>query len=243
MVNFPSQRARDSEPWHVHQRAIVLRKWMPRMFPKVLSFDFAPAWILGYGMYRWNYILYMDWVLLQEQVVKAHVDVVVEGNVVCAVGTISQQVVGDAFVDEYGSIQACDQENASDVCIGIVVDHQQAVVAFVHVVVEGKVMCVVDTIDVMVHDPVKDDVSNLSGILLNPNKFETLCITNVEQDVPISPPRKERIDTAGVSYLLNQLKPKGKGGGQEHQSKKGKGKKGPQESSSYDGSQANFGAM
>ncbi|KAK8577341.1 hypothetical protein V6N13_027620 [Hibiscus sabdariffa] len=49
MVNFPSQRVRDwvleAGPWHIQQKALVLRKLVPGLIPEVLSLDSAPAWI------------------------------------------------------------------------------------------------------------------------------------------------------------------------------------------------------
>ncbi|KAK8692611.1 hypothetical protein V6N13_076067 [Hibiscus sabdariffa] len=49
MINFPSQRVRDwvleSGPWHIQNRAIVLRRWMPGMIPEVLNLKKALVWV------------------------------------------------------------------------------------------------------------------------------------------------------------------------------------------------------
>ncbi|KAL4323927.1 hypothetical protein GQ457_11G029880 [Hibiscus cannabinus] len=49
MINFPSQRVRDwvleSGPWHIQQRVIVLRKWVPRLKFDVLRLDATPIWV------------------------------------------------------------------------------------------------------------------------------------------------------------------------------------------------------
>ncbi|KAK9037136.1 hypothetical protein V6N11_022058 [Hibiscus sabdariffa] len=62
--------------------------------------------------------------------------------------------------------------------------------------------------------------------LFSPNKFEALCSVDIEHVVPVPSPRKEMVVAAGVFDHLNQLKPKGKGGGPKNQKKQGKGKKG-----------------
>ncbi|KAE8688023.1 hypothetical protein F3Y22_tig00111005pilonHSYRG00173 [Hibiscus syriacus] len=49
ILNFPSKRVRDwvleSGPWHIQQKVLVLRKWMPGMLHDVLSLDSTPVWI------------------------------------------------------------------------------------------------------------------------------------------------------------------------------------------------------
>ncbi|KAK8586074.1 hypothetical protein V6N13_130600 [Hibiscus sabdariffa] len=292
MVNFPSQRVRDwvleLRPWHIQKRVLVLRKWMPRMLPEVLSLDYALVWIrlwhvplelyivhgVGYlasALGKPLYTKYTDkasTIRLSLEYAKICVEVSVvsclpasilvdigngnvvsigvelvyvphhcshclifchydekcskkvvvgiviapevcdvEGNVVGIVGSINQQAVEDAFFIEFVFIQACVQG------IEPVVESGFGVAESVDVVVEGSVVCDADiirpSIDVVACKSTKGDVSDLSGVL-SQNKFETLCSIAVEQDVLVSPPRKERIDAAGVAGLLNQLKPRGK---------------------------------
>ncbi|KAK8540847.1 hypothetical protein V6N13_038590 [Hibiscus sabdariffa] len=49
VLNFPSQKVRDwileSGSWHIQQKAIILRKWLPGMIPEVLDLSSAPIWI------------------------------------------------------------------------------------------------------------------------------------------------------------------------------------------------------
>ncbi|KAL4304252.1 hypothetical protein GQ457_10G002780 [Hibiscus cannabinus] len=49
MINFPSRKVRDwvleSGPWHIQQKAIVLRRWMPGLKFDVLQLDSAPVWV------------------------------------------------------------------------------------------------------------------------------------------------------------------------------------------------------
>ncbi|KAK8703604.1 hypothetical protein V6N13_047254 [Hibiscus sabdariffa] len=49
VLNFPSQRVRDwvleAGPWHINQRGIILRKWVPGMVPELLKLESAPVWI------------------------------------------------------------------------------------------------------------------------------------------------------------------------------------------------------
>ncbi|KAK8655336.1 hypothetical protein V6N13_107918 [Hibiscus sabdariffa] len=49
LINFPSQRVRDwvleSSPWHILQKAIILRNWLPGMNFDIVSLDTAPVWI------------------------------------------------------------------------------------------------------------------------------------------------------------------------------------------------------
>ncbi|KAK8585289.1 hypothetical protein V6N13_139223 [Hibiscus sabdariffa] len=115
--------------------------------------------------------------------------------------------------------------------------------------------------------------SDSSGVVLSPNRFEALCNATVEHEPiasprkdqvaavgveyePIASPRKDRVAAAGVVELLNQLKPKGRGGGQKQNKKQGTVGASPwaivgdfnvmncpQESSDYDGSQGVTGAM
>ncbi|KAL4384965.1 hypothetical protein GQ457_15G000650 [Hibiscus cannabinus] len=84
--------------------------------------------------------------------------------------------------------------------------------------------------------------SDSSGVVLSPNRFEALCNAAVEHE-PIASPRKDRVAAVGVEYepiasprkgrmaaagvveLLNQLKPKGRDGGQKQNKKQGKGGK------------------
>ncbi|KAK8717315.1 hypothetical protein V6N13_044587 [Hibiscus sabdariffa] len=35
----------ESGPWHIQQRAIILRKWTPGMLPEVVSLETSPVWI------------------------------------------------------------------------------------------------------------------------------------------------------------------------------------------------------
>ncbi|KAK8668938.1 hypothetical protein V6N13_106383 [Hibiscus sabdariffa] len=49
MINFPSRRVRDwvleSGPWHIQQKAIILRRWMLGLKFDVLQLDSAPVWV------------------------------------------------------------------------------------------------------------------------------------------------------------------------------------------------------
>ncbi|KAK8667936.1 hypothetical protein V6N13_105409 [Hibiscus sabdariffa] len=49
IVKFPSQKVCDwvleSDPWHIQQKAIVLRRWTPGLIPEVLSLDTAAVWL------------------------------------------------------------------------------------------------------------------------------------------------------------------------------------------------------
>ncbi|KAL4332194.1 hypothetical protein GQ457_07G002510 [Hibiscus cannabinus] len=49
LINFPSQRVRDwvleSGPWHIQQKSLILRKWLPGMIPDVISLYYAPIWV------------------------------------------------------------------------------------------------------------------------------------------------------------------------------------------------------
>ncbi|KAK8676921.1 hypothetical protein V6N13_142480 [Hibiscus sabdariffa] len=49
LINFPSQKVRDwvleSGPWHIQQKALILRKWLPGMISDVISLDSAPIWV------------------------------------------------------------------------------------------------------------------------------------------------------------------------------------------------------
>ncbi|KAK8677810.1 hypothetical protein V6N13_143333 [Hibiscus sabdariffa] len=49
LVNFPSSRVHDwvfeSGPWHIQQKALILRKWTPGLLPEVLNLKIAPIWI------------------------------------------------------------------------------------------------------------------------------------------------------------------------------------------------------
>ncbi|KAK8695918.1 hypothetical protein V6N13_001061 [Hibiscus sabdariffa] len=49
IVNFPSRRVRDwvleSGPWHIQQKAILLRRWMPGLMFDILKMDSAPIWV------------------------------------------------------------------------------------------------------------------------------------------------------------------------------------------------------
>ncbi|KAK8612797.1 hypothetical protein V6N13_092901 [Hibiscus sabdariffa] len=49
LINFPSGRVRDwvleSGPWHIQQKALILRKWLPGMMMEVLNLESAPVWV------------------------------------------------------------------------------------------------------------------------------------------------------------------------------------------------------
>ncbi|KAK8651642.1 hypothetical protein V6N13_141231 [Hibiscus sabdariffa] len=49
LIKFSSQRVRDwvleSDPWHVQQKALIFRRWLPGMLPEVVTLDKAPIWV------------------------------------------------------------------------------------------------------------------------------------------------------------------------------------------------------
>ncbi|KAK8613315.1 hypothetical protein V6N13_101080 [Hibiscus sabdariffa] len=49
VLNFPSKRVRDwvleSGPWHIRQRVIILRRWVPGLATEALDLNSAPIWI------------------------------------------------------------------------------------------------------------------------------------------------------------------------------------------------------
>ncbi|KAK8981853.1 hypothetical protein V6N11_049345 [Hibiscus sabdariffa] len=256
MVNFPSQRVRDwvleLRPWHIQKRVLVLRKWMPRMLPEVLSLDYALVWIrlwhvplelyivhgVGYlasALGKPLYTKYTDkasTIRLSLEYAKICVEVSVvsclPASILVDIGNGNVVSIGVELVYVPHHCSHClifchyDEKCSKKVVVGIViapegiepvVESGFGVAESVDVVVEGSVVCDADiirpSIDVVACKSTKGDVSDLSGVL-SQNKFETLCSIAVEQDVLVSPPRKERIDAAGVAGLLNQLKPRGK---------------------------------
>ncbi|KAK8683648.1 hypothetical protein V6N13_039702 [Hibiscus sabdariffa] len=320
MVNFPSKHVRDwvleSGPWHIQQKAIVLRKWLPEMIPEVLCLDSAPIWVrlrhipleiytqqgLGYLASALGKPLYSDKAtILKQSLEYAKICVEVsaksslpesilvdlgEGHSIhvsvelvwasprcshCSILGHSDETCsrkgGGLILASGETIQVVDNKQVMEsVSVGEVVGIQQVVdngfVSFVPVleteIVDQKnggdlncsasasviqkfqglddvVVCGDTTGGVVISDShgqgdapqaVVEGIPSLNAEICSLNKFEALCSVAVEHVVSIPSPRKERVAAAGVVDLLNQLKPKGKGGGPKNQKKQGKGKKG-----------------
>ncbi|KAK8672341.1 hypothetical protein V6N13_110714 [Hibiscus sabdariffa] len=295
MLIFPSKRVRDlvlePGPWHIQQKALVLRKLLHGMIPEVLCLDSAPVWVqlwhiplelytqqgLGYFASALGKPLYSDKATILKQSLE-YAKICVE---VSAKSSLPESILvdmGDGYsihvsvelvwappqcsqcsifghLDETCSRkdgetaqQVVDNQQVMEsVSVGEVVGIQQVVdnvfvscSASAPVIpkfqgLDDVVVCGDTTGGVVISDShgqgdapqdVVEGIPCPNDELFSPNKFEALCSVDIEHVVPVPSPRKEMVVAAGVFDHLNQLKPKGKGGGPKNQKKQGKGKKG-----------------
>ncbi|KAK8644043.1 hypothetical protein V6N13_013316 [Hibiscus sabdariffa] len=230
MINFPSQRVRDwvleSGPWHIQNRAIVLRRWMPSMIPEVLNLKKSLVWVkfwhiplelfshtgLGYLASAIGKPLYTDKATVLKQQLEftkmwswfghpprcSHWHVF--GHLDATCGMLAQHGgthMGDLQVDLGIDVGIAVVENAQERDMSIT-EHGE--VGIVDSLVGSSV--------------VQEDV-------MSENSFDLLVDDADGQDeVPLSP-KKSRLAAGGVADLLNQLKPK-----QQQKGKKKNGKGG-----------------
>ncbi|KAK8673859.1 hypothetical protein V6N13_112169 [Hibiscus sabdariffa] len=265
VLNFPSQKVRDwvlvSGPWHIQQKALMLRKWVPGMISEVLDLSSAPVWIklwhvplelfsqkgLGCIASALGKPLYTDRAIVLKQSLEfakicVNVDAsfelpkfvlveLSEGNCIdvgvelvwapprcehcCIFGHL-----GDNCVKKKGQDQVVDAVSSDLVVEGgeqkVVPENNDDLILDV---VEELVV-VLESVD----QDVVDAISILSGVVqdhdlvLETENVNQFCLLVEDPDCP----KKSRAAADGVYVLMNQLKPKGKGGGNK---KKGKGGK------------------
>ncbi|KAK8602098.1 hypothetical protein V6N12_051916 [Hibiscus sabdariffa] len=180
--------------------------WSPRFNPEVLTLGSAPVWVrLGYLASA-----------VEENCSKKNVSI--NGLVVGEAGEGVGLKPAPEVVVEFGSIGLISGDGS------LTVDGVVGSIIGAHAIVSGDESLVPDGDDNPIYVVGDKDsiISGLGSAFVSPNKFDTLSSVGMD---PVVSPIKERLVAAGVGDLLNQLKPKGKWGGQRV-NKKGKGKKG-----------------
>ncbi|KAK8707182.1 hypothetical protein V6N13_058246 [Hibiscus sabdariffa] len=196
--------------------------WSPRFNPEVLTLGSAPVWVrLGYlaSAVDWSpskcdgYSIFGH---LEENCSKKNVSI--NGLVVGEAGEGVGLKPAPEVVVEFGSIGLISGDGS------LTVDGVVGSIIGAHAIVSGDESLVPDGDDNPIYVVGDKDsiISGLGSAFVSPNKFDTLSSVGMD---PVVSPIKERLVAAGVGDLLNQLKPKGKWGGQRV-NKKGKGKKG-----------------
>ncbi|KAK8668475.1 hypothetical protein V6N13_105928 [Hibiscus sabdariffa] len=223
MINFPSQRVRDwvleTGPWHIQQKAIVLRRWKLGLLLEELKLTSTPIWIKLwhvplelYSQQGLSYVasavgrpLYSD----RATTLKQHLEFAKCGKVVCDVavaelGIGAQERDGGSLNDVVDSVFVCDELLVEGVVehIGIVCDK-------------------VDLVSLLEDRVTRENgAQSLSVCVESPNKFAALSVANEEVSnslcgIQVVEPelgshKRGRIAAGGVVELMQQLKPKAK---------------------------------
>ncbi|KAK8554512.1 hypothetical protein V6N13_093501 [Hibiscus sabdariffa] len=215
LINFPSQRVRDwvleSGPWHIQQRAIVLRKWTPGMLPEVVSLETSPVWIKlwhvplelfskqGLGCDHCSIFGHSI-----DKCVKKDVIVVdVNTEVVNTVDKVADSVQSFVEIGEQGeSTVAGDKKGECSNSLNVSTEHGASPISEVRDV-SAAVGCA--DASLCVGNIEVGSVQDEQVWVESHNKFVVLCEVAEKQEVS---PRKPRLAGTGVADLMNQLKPK-----------------------------------
>ncbi|KAK8707627.1 hypothetical protein V6N13_058682 [Hibiscus sabdariffa] len=227
-------------PWHIHQKAIVLRKWKPGLLMDELKLASAPVWI---KLWRVPLELYSQQRLMDTKE-DIHASILVdlgEENLVdvavetvwspprckhCAIFGHSDEKCRKLVCEAVGrevdvqEVAICQKEavdlDAVDVALSAV-----SIIGTVEFVDKGIPVC-----SGILQEEGHDVVRCLPVSVESSNKFDVLgegckVVSGVKIDIAeqvVMSPKKGRVAAGGVADLMEQLKPKAK--------KKGKGKGG-----------------
>ncbi|KAK8585855.1 hypothetical protein V6N13_050825 [Hibiscus sabdariffa] len=213
----------ESGPWHIQQRAIILRRWLPGMVSEVLNFNKAPIliklWHVPLELFsQTDYVeveaksSVLNFVLLEldeDNCIEVGVELAwapprcdhccIFGHSwdKCTRKVVATEVVSDDYV-------ICDVLNSlkvhveSEIVVETSVDEN---LVSSGIVVESEVFAA-DGSKPIETAMVKEGVDpskyvNGKEILVAPNRFDILDVVNHEEENCISP-KKDRIDDAGL---------------------------------------------
>ncbi|KAK8674364.1 hypothetical protein V6N13_112656 [Hibiscus sabdariffa] len=253
LINFPSRRVRDwvleSGPWHILQKAIILRKWLPGMNYETVSLDSAPIWVklwhiplelysqqgLGYLASALGKPLYTD----KATALKQHLEyakICVEVSAAFLLPNSVTVDVGDGNCFEIGveldwGPPRCSKcvlfGHSDDKCRREVHSQVEHVVGVSKDVVVPTQQENTDAIGVVSNKQVNDDVTGHELDMLGQGNDDIVSdVVGVNKFVALCDAveqdgaiRPVRVTAGGVVDLMERLKPKEKGG-----KKKGKGR-------------------